>query len=596
MPETPTGFSGLTGHRLVRRRTQRYLESLRWVIGTLVRVQPLRFTLILGLVAAGRGLQVVAFGGVMWFFSAVERDAHISVLGLTIEPRSGFWMALTIAGVAAAMIVASFFIYMSSRMSFYMAMAFAEHVITSVLNLDRGYPSRGKLAGSGKTSMQVLEVTNGRPLLFPPVNVLMMFPRHILLVIPALSGMIWIAGEVVVFLALLATPVIALNYVISHRVVVAQRTRKEVQGEFREAMRDTLDAIGDESRPVADRAALADALMAGEKSRASIHVFSHYLLSPRQSEFVSNVLAALAVAIIGFYLGYEALAGAMPLAQVIGFFIMLRVTIGGLTGATVSLTSYARFYGLIRIALEYLKSPLPPERFTGEPKLHAAKQDEPAPGALEEDVPVQRGVPVAVVSPAAINRFTQYFFAFALTQRSRHTTREKLNAATLRCTGALADPDALAANGLLSLDDDALRARLADTGVADIAPKAEKVRQAGRAGAKTGAADLARIALMTAVLSQADLVVVDPGLLEALPEDERPRWIGALSDRFIAVGYRIRGFSGCIAGESHAILLDFERAVAVVEAKDAVAAARFVEAGMRPARAEEPVLDEEELE
>ncbi|WP_436643544.1 hypothetical protein [Microbaculum sp. FT89] len=584
MSETSTGLTGLTGHQLVRRRTQRYFETLRWLVTNLFLFRPMPVLFIVGLITAGRSLQAAAFAGLIWFFSAAERNTPIDLMGLSVDPRSGQWMALMLAGVAMAMITATFVIYLSARLGFYLSVAFAENLVKSVMNLEGAYPTRAAIAQNGQVSHQVQEVTNGKPMLFRPVYVLLTLPRHILLVIPAIAGMIWIAGEVVAFLAVLATPAVALNYVISRRVVVAQKSRFEVNRNYRQAMRDTLNAFSDESQPMADRASLADDLMASPANKASVGIFTYYVLSPRQSEFVSNVLASIAVAAIGLYLGYEALSGVIPLAQVIGFFVMLRVAISGLTGSTVSLTTYARFYGLIRSTFDYLTSPLKDAgKFTGKPVLHAAKQDEPPPGTLGTDVPVQRGEPVAIVSPAKVNRYTQYFFAFALTQRARQSTREKLNAAALRCTAALAEPGRLAAHGLLALTQDDLDARLKDTGLAEIAPSIDAIRQAAKDGAGPPPAVASRIALLTAVVSEADFIIVDRRVLAPLPKGESKHWLAALEDRFIAVAYRLQRFDGCIAGESHAILLDTERAVAVVEADNAADAARAVEAVLKEA-------------
>jgi hypothetical protein len=393
----------------------------------------------------------------------------------------------------------------------------------------------------------------------------------------------------------IAIPAVAVNYSISHRVVVAQRDRKGAQKAYRNEMRDTLDGIADETVPNPDRPKLTGDLMAGEANRGSVAIFATRILSPKQSEFASNVTGAVAVAAIGFYLGYEALSGAIPLAMVIGFFVLLRLAITGLTSIAVSLTTYARFYSVIRAAYEYLTSPITdPKPFAGKPVLHAAKQDEPAPGSLEDDVKVERGKPVAIITPAEINRYTQYFFAFALTQRARQSTRENLNAATLRCTAALADPIALEANGLLALAEETLAERLEGRDVADIAPAIDTIRQAAEGTEALERADIARIALLTAVLSTADFILIEPRLVRHLPRDELKRWLAALEDRFIAFGYGLSRFKKCFAGETHAVLMDNERAVAVVEVKDAVAAARHVEANLKPVEEEgEGDMDEE---
>lgn len=594
MSETSTASHGLTGQQLVRRRTQRYIETLRWLITNLVLFRPLQVALLVGLVTVGRSLQAAAFAGLIWFFSSAQTNTALVVLGLSVDTRDGAWMALMLTVVAAAMVTATFVIYLSARMSFYLSTAFAEKIVESVLNLEGGYPTRTGLERNGSISKQVLDVTNGKQMMFRPINVLLTLPRHILLVIPAVFGMIWIAGEVVAFLALLVIPAAALNYIISHRVVAVQKSRKEVNRDFRKAMHETLDTIGDENRVIADRPALAQNLIESDSNRASIEVFSSYILSPRQSEFVSNVLAAVAVAAIGFYLGYEALSGVMPLAQVIGFFVMLRVTISGLTGTTIALTTYARFYGVLRSAYEYLTSPLKdPGRFFGKPVLHAAKQANHVPGALGKDVPVQRGVPVAIIAPAKLNRYTQYFFALALTQRSRQTTREKLNATALRCTAALAEPDRLAENGLLSFTEDTLEARLAGTAIAEIAPTIEIIRQAADDGDGLDGRDIARIALLTAYLSKAEYIIIGFRVLAALPDAEIRLWLAALTDRFIAIAYRPRGFDGCIGGEAHAVLLDKERAVAVVESQNAADAARAVTAILKSDGNETESLDDE---
>lgn len=588
MSEKPAANNGLTGHRLVARRTLRYYEALRWMIFALVRFSPFRVATIIGLITAGRAMQAAAFAGVIWYFSAVETNEPVLILGQSIDPRDGMWMAVVIAGVAGALIAATFLIYISARMGFYLSMSFAELIIRTMLDEDRAFPAQMALARNGATSLQALEVASAKLMLFRPVNVLMSMPRYLLLAVPAIAGMIWIAGEVVAFLLVIAIPAIAMNYFISHRVVVAQRNRKVAQKAYRNAMRDTLDGIADESAPNPDRPTLSASLMASEANHVSLAIFATRILSPKQSEFASNVTAAVAIAAIGFYLGYEALSGAIPLAMVIGFFVLLRLAITGLTSIAVSLTTYARFYSVIRAAYEYLTSPIrDPKPFTGKLALNAAKQDEPAPGSLEEEVKVERGKPVAIIAPAEINRYTQYFFAFALTQRSRQSTRENLNAATLRCTAALADPAVLEANGLLALTEETLAERLKGRSIADIAPTPDTIRKAGEGAEALKRTELARVALLTAVLSSADFILIEPRLVRHLPKGELESWLTALEDRFIALGYGLGRFKKCIAGETHAVLMDNERAVAVVEAKDAAAAARYVEANLKPGDDEE---------
>jgi|GEM_PF-2909469 len=561
---------------MVALRTRRYYQALRWLIIMIFRLNPLRFSIIVGLVAVGRSLQGAAFAAVIYYFSAVESGTPVDFLGRSLDPRDWSVMAAVIAGVALALIIATFVIYVSATMGFRHSMRFADNVIKTVLSQEGAFPARTALSSDGTISQQAAQVSRAKVMLFRPVNVLLSLPRQLLLAIPSIAGMIWISGEVVAFLLILAAPAIALNYMISHRVIAMQKIFGERQKAYKKRMTEVRDIIADEALPDPKRAEYPTDLSESEEAANSAEAFATRLLAPRQSEFVSNVAAAVAIAAIGFYFGYEALSGAMPLAIIVGFFVLLRLTITSLTGISMSLTSYARFYGVVRAAYEYLTSPIAnPKPFTGQPILHAHKQETPAPGSIEEGVKVERGRPVAVISPARLNRFTQYYYALALTQRARQSTRENLNAAALRCSAVLAEPEALAASGLAAMDANALKAVVEGKPWADLAPSIEDIRTAA-AGGELSRKSFARIAYLSAILSSADLIIVHHRLIRILNERETLRWMEALQDRYIAVSYRLEKFSTLGAGEEHAIFLDYERAVAVVAAKDVSAAASFV--------------------
>lgn len=640
VPDAP---NGLTGHRLVARRTRRYFESLRWLIGTLFRFRPLKASTIIGLIAVGRTMQAGAFSLIVWYFLAIEKNTPIAYLGQSIEPRAGTTMAVAIFGVTIVLIAATFVIYLSARMAFDLAMKFAEHIIEDVLTVENAWPGRATLANGGVMSMQAQMVVRAKIHLFRPINVLLMLPRALLLAIPAIGGMIWIAGEVVAFLALLAAPAVALNYVISRSVVVAQRQRKIAQRIYRGEEKQTISAIGDETAAWSARETGARRLMAGKANRDAVRTFSVRIIAPAQSEFVANVLAAIAVASIGVYLGYKAINGTMPLALIVAFFVLLRLAVNGLTSIALSLTTYARFYEVVRNAYEYLSSTKArTAKFNGRPILHvpappaadqapgpaSASTQAPAPastpdsaqgsgskkpgpdqagagdtvaivavpGAIDTDIPVVRGTPVAIVSPAEINRYTQYFFTFALTQKARHAARRNLNAVTLRCTLALAEPDNLKQHGLLALEPDELKKRIAAAPIADRAPDVALIRAAAQDPDGVSKKDQARIAMLTAFLSSTELLILDARLLAKLSPNGRKSWLESLSGRYIAVAYILDNFSGCEAGETHAIFLDNERAVAVVKAEDAAAAATVVAANFKAGKDAAPEDDEMEEE
>ena len=591
----PAGQNGLTGHRLVALRVRRYLQALRWLIGSLFRFKPFRTSTIIGLIAVGRTMQAAAFSLIVWYFLAIEKNAPISYLGDTIEPRSGETMAAAIFGVTAVLIAATFVIFVSARLAFKLAMDFAEKIIKDILNLEGAWPPRPHIVRNGLISAQAQRVIKAKIHLFRPVNVLLMLPRALLLALPAIGGMIWIAGEVVAFLAVLAVPAVALNYMISRSVVVAQRERKVSQRLYRAEERATIAALGDEAAAVPERGGLAERLIEGKNNRDTVRAFSVRILSLAKSEFVANVLAAVAVASIGVYLGDKAINGEMPLALVVAFFVLLRLAVNGLTSVAVSLTTYARFYEVVRNGYEYLTSPVPrPDKVNGRPALHVPAGADPVPGALDDDVPVARGVPVAVISPATLNRYTQYFHVLALTQKLRQAARSRLNAAALRCTAALTEPENLKQQGLLALDQAELTKRIAGTPIAELAPDAGTIQAAAKDPSAVSGADRARIALLAAVLSPAELIIMDPDLLATLPEKARGAWLESLSGRFLAVAYRLDAFHGCRLGEIHAVFMDYERAVAVVKAEDAVKAAPVVAAGLKAAKDEEP--DEDDLE
>lgn len=591
--------SGLTGHRLVARRTRRYLESLRWLIGSVFRFKPLTASLIVGLIAVGRSLQAAAFTAIVWYFLAIEENAPITYLGQTIEPRTSEAMTIAVLGVTALLVIASAIIFVSMWMAFHLSMGFAESVIKRILTEEGCFPAYPTLEKSGLISAQAHKVLKTKIHLFRPVDVLLMLPRSLLLALPAIGGMIWIAGEVVAVVAVLAIPAVAFNYLISRSVVVSQRERKIAQRAYRGDEKEAIGKLGDERNARKGRARIADALLAGKNNRTAVKAFSTRILSPSRSELVANVLASVAVASIGVYLGGKAINGEMPLALVVAFFVLLRLAVSGLTSIGISLTTYARFYEVVRAAFEYLTSPgADGEPFAGRPILHVP-QPQSGTGSRNgtgggRDVAVERGRPVAVISPARINRYTQYFFAAALTQKLRLLAQQRFNTQTLRCTAGLIEPEVRAALKLPPLGPDLLTGKATAEPLSALAPKAAMIERAARKPNGLKADDQARIALLSACLSSADLIILEPDLLTALPQAECARWIAALSDRYIAVAYPHATFAKCVAGETHAIVLDYEKAIAVARAGNAAKTLKSVSDAIKPPKEHE--ADEDDLE
>jgi len=604
--QTTNAASGLTGHRLVARRTRRYFESLRWLIASVFRFKPLTASLIVGLIAVGRSLQAAAFTAIVWYFLAIEENAPITYFGQTIEPRTSEAMTGAVLGVTALLVIASAIIFVSMRMAFYLSMGFAERVIKRILTEDGCFPAYPTLEKSGLISAQAHMVLKTKIHLFRPVNVLLMLPRSLLLAFPAIVGMIWIAGEVVAVVAVLAIPAVAFNYLISRSVVVSQRERKIAQRAYRGDEKEAIGKLGNEANARKGRAGIADALLAGKNNRTAVRAFSIRILSPSRSELVANVLASVAVASIGVYLGGKAINGEMPLALVVAFFVLLRLAVSGLTSIGISLTTYARFYEVVRAAFEYLTSRgADGEPFAGRPALHVPNpQTDADPGGNGNsgsgnrgngrDVPLERGRPVAVISPARINRYTQYFFTAALTQKLRLLAQRRFNAQALRCTAGLIEPEIRAALALPPLGPDLLTGKAATAPLSDLAPGADTIDRAARRPNGLKRDDQARIALLSACLSSADLIVVEPELLAALPKAERARWIAALSDRYIAIAYPHESFSGCIAGETHAIVMDYERAIAIARAGSAAKTLKSLADAIKPPKAAE--ADDDDLE
>jgi hypothetical protein len=583
MNTKPRARHELTGHRLVARRTRRYVEALRWIVGSVLKIDRIRVIAVILLITAGRIIQVAAFSLVFWFFVAVEKGEPIVVLDRSFDPRAIQTISLAVGGVMVILLIASVTIFISVRMSFKVSMDFAEHTIRRTMELEGGWPARAALTGDGTMSAQAQGITTGKVQLFRPVSMLLAIPRQLLLALPAIGGMIWIAGEAVAYLVLLAVPAIVLNYRISRSVVVAERTRRKAQRAFRSESKAELKRLGDESKMQLDRETIAGNIVNGSANQKINASFGVRILSGARSELVSNVTAAVAIATIGLYLGYEAVSGNLPLTKLVAFFFLLRFAVGGLGGIASSLTTYARFYEMVRSTYEYLTSAnTKAPKLTGRLVLHVRPDDTGPESPSYPDVPVRRGKPVAVLSPAVLNRYTQYFFAHALMQKSREPARATLNARSIRCTEACAEPESLQRRGLPALDQSELDRRTAGTPIAEYAPKATTIRAAVEDPDGIRPRDRARLALLSAFLSKADLVIMEPRLVTRLLEPERSAWLSALSDRYLALAYRYDGFTACLAGESHAIMMDYERAVAIAPAAEAAEVAANVAAAMTP--------------
>ncbi|MEJ8572349.1 hypothetical protein [Microbaculum marinum] len=572
--DTKTYSSVNSGYRIVATRTRRYLESLRWLIGRLMRVDRTRVLVIIGLTTAGRFMQMGAFAGVIWYFVALENNKTIDFLTYSVDPRGLGAMALVVAFVTVVLIAATVLIYKSVVMSFDVGVTFAKHVLVSTMTLENAWPVRRSLASTGTMSVQAHDLCRERLRLFRPVQTLLSLPRHLLLAVLAIGGMLYTSATAVGILSLLAVPALIFNYRISRAVVIAQRDNKVAVKEYRREAKHTLNQLGNERKLRLNRATMPERLVEGDANRNAFRAFGVRIMSPPKSEFVANVLSAIAIAIIGLYLGYEAISGAMPLALVIGFFVLLRLAMSGLTGFTVSLTSYARFYETIRNAYEYLTSPLQEgTRFAGRVTLRTPKTAAHLTAAVEEDVELKRGVPIAVISPAEPNRYTQYFFAQALGWHQRLGARRKLNASTIVCTTALAEPSSLQERGIAAVDPDALAQKLAGTAAESFAPSGDVVNKALAGYRRLQSSDHARIGMLVCLLSSADHIVFDAKLIKSLDEKERLAWLSVFSDRYITVAYNLDNVGAGLVGEELGLVLDYERLLGLIRMKDAEQAA-----------------------
>lgn len=583
------------GHHLVRLRTRRYWDTLRWLGRVLIATQPMRVATIVVLVTIGRAMQMAVFASIIWYFTAFEGGRTLDALGRTIDPRSGEVMTAAIGALAAMLVVATGLIYTSTQMSFRAGVAFAKHIVASVLATEGAWPTTPALTGDGTMSAQAYLLSLQRMRLFRPIQVLLALPRHLLLCVPAIGGMLWISAPAVGLLSILAIPSLVLNYRLSRSVVTRERELKGAPKLFKRKANEAQAALSNEAAQHADRPGIATALVESEENRLAFAKFANRIISPAKSELVGNIHAAVALAVIGAYFGYEAITGALPLSLVIGFFLLMRFAIAGLTGMTVALTGYARFYETIRSAFEYLTSPMPRvASVSGRLTLHAKGSGAPGADANEGDVEVGRGTPVAVISPAVLNRYTQYFFALALTQKARHGARRRLNAAALRCTAALTEPAGLAAWGISTIDPALLARKTDGTPLASFVPDARSFPKA--ADSELPAADSARFALVAALLATSDFIIIDSSLLAVLPPAERRAWIAAFNDRYIAVAYPLAGYRSTIAGETHAVVMDHEKAVAVVGSKNSAPAAKAVRKAARKREAQVEGEDGDELD
>ncbi len=562
-------------HRLVLKRTQRYLETLRWLIYMLWRHQRIKAIVIVALVTAGRMLQASAFTGIIVYLNAMSADRSVHILGFSIHARSFDNMLLAITAASCALVIASFLIYLSIRASFFAAMMFAENAIATSMTVERAWPTWPSLSHDGLTSEQVSLVPRQRLLLFRSAGMLLRLPRHLMQAVWTIGGLIWISPEAVLLISIVAVPALAMNYLISRQVVEGERLRSQANRDLRKSIRDIYVTIADESDVSPNRMNAASDLNANAENTILKKLMATRLLSTARSEFVGNTGAAFAIASVGAYLGFRAINGSIELGSLVAFFFLLRMTVSSLTGMTVALTTYARFYSVMRNAYEYITSPIKkPKPFTGRPVLRAkAKMQWPK---QVDSVKVAKGVPVAVISPAVLNRYTQYFFSHALMQKASESVRQRLNARSVRCTLAMAEAVQLTKGGLGAIEPEAMAAFIAQIPIADLAPPADVLLDALAGKLDAEPAVLARISLLNGFLAGAEFVVIDHNLLDLLDRNERRRWITAFGDRYLAITYPFNAKCFDLAGERHAIVLDHEQAVLVVKIQDAPEASQQV--------------------
>jgi hypothetical protein len=151
------------------------------------------------------------------------------------------------------------------------------------------------------------------------------------------------------------------------------------------------------------------------------------LRAPRNSQFVSNILFAVAIFMIFLTLGLNIITEGKGWGKLIIYLIALRYVLVNLKQLSKNITSINRFYPQIRRYFQFIQN-------TGTPSIDGEKLPEsytivvngnPIEGSLES-WNLSKGSCVGLISPVTLNRYTLAFLTDSLLWKSPDAARNAL--------------------------------------------------------------------------------------------------------------------------------------------------------------------------
>lgn len=446
------------------REVSRYASAVRWFASILW--EHFRWRVVTTIVATQVGVLVIGAGLSLslTYFQQLEQDGTVQVRGLSLTARDEATLVAVVAVVLVVLLSGAAILFLAQRRIVDMAVQL-NHLVRMRIALAYG----GELPtaadwGSERSMLRALWQLQTRDARRVAIVARSMLRNLVSLgtVVVGLGALLYL--DAVMTLLFLAVMAVAMVSYYRNNAASARATRdyEAVAPTTRQGLRRLLPSLQTVSQPAPDRAELDAALdqdAVAEETRAFGDRFGAHI----HAEFLGFAIMGVALAGLTGVMGRQALAGAMPWTRLVGYVLVLRLTINGIQSLLRTFAFFSRFYPSIDRLNRFFAATNP--ETSDEPVVTLALRTDER--TLVEDGtatgPLAPGEVVEVVLPVPLSRYSLGLLASLLVGDEPGRRRRLLGQTTM--AAPLTPPPTPASMRTLfqldgRLDPDGLRARL----------------------------------------------------------------------------------------------------------------------------------------
>lgn len=544
---------------------QRYRTTVLWLYKTLFLTDKRSFLLALTTNVVGVTLQGGALSLLILYASRMEAGADLTWGQYRLATRDPQTFLAVIAVLAILLLLSAAVVFLGNRIIARTALGYAAHSSRRTLGGGGVRPPRDPDPSRNPVPDQIVSQAASLVAVARAVRPLLQVSKPAAMFVYSLAVVVYIDPWMTLFLLLLVTPTLFLQYVVNFRAAQNQERLGEAGQRARRALAELLQGMSLAPRLHDSQRERLKQEYEQPRIREFGERFAFRIMAASYSTLISDVVTAVAAGILTAYLGLQALSGELGWSLFLGYLIFARLLLQSLRGAMAAITSFARHYPRVRRLYELLSSSPAPVPFTAGTLRLAGRGKSPV--GDRKSANMKRGEPVATVSRVPVSRFNAYAFVDALIGK-RSPRNSDLRASCFWVPNALESSPGGSLEELLGRGDGAKACEVRDVlerlGFGNWDPS----------GFLEGPLDQSRwmlipvqlrahMLLSTARLNQADLILLEEEVLARAKSDFLSDWWQAMSGRFLVIRYEKPGSVGAF-GEKVAMGLASDRSVSLM--------------------------------